>query len=125
MARRIRRLVVVANLVYAAVLLILGLVPDVPMLATGISDHAAHALAYAVQAGLLFALFLPLAGRGPAALLAGAGAVIYGGVVETLQLLQPSRTAEIFDLAANAIGAGLTASIAFLLTPRRETGDGR
>jgi len=120
MSHPVRSVVFVANLIYAAVLLVLGLSPNPPAFATGVSDHAAHALAYAVQAGLLFALFLPSAGRGMAALLAAAVAVLYGGFVETLQLLQPERTFEYIDLGANLVGAGMAASIAFFLTRPRK-----
>ena len=125
MSRRARRLVVVANLACAVVLLVLGLLPEMPAVALNVSDHTAHALAYAVQAGLLFALFLPSIGRGMAALLAAAVAVLYGGFVEVLQLLQPARTTEIVDLAANVAGAGMAATIAYFLTPMRKVGDGR
>ena len=124
MSHPVRSVVLVANLLYAAVLLVLGLLPNLPAFATGVSDHAAHALAYAVQAGLLFALFLPSAGRGMAALLAAAVAGLYGGFVETLQLLQPERTFEYIDLGVNFVGAGMAASIAFFLTRPREARTG-
>lgn len=125
MPGRVRRIVVIANLACAVALLVLGLLPELPAVATGIPDHTAHALAYAVQAGLLFALFLPSVGAGMAALLAAAIAVLYGGFVEALQLLQPARAAEILDVAANAAGAVLAASIAYLLIRLRKAGDGR
>lgn len=124
MPGRARRAVIAANLAYAAVLLVLGVVPDVPEIAKEIPDYTSHALAYGVHGALLFALFLPLTGRGTAAVLAAAGATLYGGFVEALQLLQPARSVEILDIAANALGAGAAAAIAFLLTQSHERRDG-
>jgi VanZ family protein len=124
MSHPVRNVVFVANLLYAALLLVLGLLPNLPAFATGVSDHAAHALAYAVQAGLLFALFLPSGGRGMAALLAAGVAGLYGGFVETLQFLQPERTFEYIDLGVNFVGAGMAASMAFFLTRPREARTG-
>lgn len=103
-----------ANLLYAVVLLALGLLPDLP--AARVSDHTAHALAYGIQAGFLYLFLLPSRSSASAAVLAAAGAVGYGSLIEALQLVQPARTFEIVDLAANAAGAGLTVSIAYLLT---------
>jgi VanZ family protein len=116
------RLLIAANLAYAVVLLILGLVPEVPQPMAGISDSVAHAVAYAILAALLFVLLAPSAGLGAAATLAVAGAVLYGGVVETLQLLQPARTADIRDLGANAVGAAAAVSILYLLRRPRSVG---
>jgi len=117
-ARRVRRFVIVANLLYAAFLLLLGVAPDVPDIAAEIPDFAAHGIAYAAHAALMFALFLPSVGRGNAAILAFAGAVVYGGLVEGLQFLQPARTVEIRDLVANTVGAGVVAMVLYLVTGR-------
>jgi VanZ family protein len=103
-----------ANILYAGLLLGLGMVPTLP--AAGVPDHTAHALAYAAQAGLLFIFLLPSQSRGTAAFLAAAGAIVYGGIIEALQLVQPARSFEVADLVANATGAVLGASIAFFLT---------
>ncbi len=124
MARPARRFVIAANLVYAASLLVLGVAPDVPDVAVDIPDFAAHGIAYAAHTALMFALLLPLVGRGKAAILAFAGAVLYGGLVEALQFLQPARTVEIRDLLANAVGAGMAAMILYFVT-RSKTTDGR
>jgi VanZ family protein len=110
---RKRRLAVV-NLLYAGVLLSLGIVPTLPTAA--VSDHAAHALAYGLQAGLLYVFLLPTQNRGAAAILAATGAIVYGGLIEALQLVRPARSFELLDLAANAAGAVLAVSIAYLLT---------
>ena len=121
-ASRFRRFVIAANLVYAAVLLFLGVVPDAPSIGVDIPDFAAHGVAYAVQTVLLFALFLPSIGRGNAAIFAVAGAVIYGGFVEALQFLQPVRIVEIRDLLANSVGAGIAGMSLYLATEPRTTG---
>jgi VanZ family protein len=118
----IRRSVIAANLIYAVVLLVLGLVPNIPKPVAGISDHVAHAAAYAIQTIFLFFLLVPHGGRGRAAILAVAGAVLYGGCVEMLQSFQPARTVEVADLVANAVGAGAAASLVYLVTSSRSIG---
>jgi len=118
MAKQVRRFVIVANLVYAAVLLCLGVIPDVPEVAVDIPDFAAHGLAYAGHTVLLFFLLLPLIGRGNAPVFALTGAVLYGGLVEALQFLQPQRSVEMRDLLANAIGAVAAATLLYLVTGR-------
>jgi VanZ family protein len=120
MARQFRRFVIAANLVYAAVLLSLGVLPDVPEIAAGIPDSTAHGFAYAAHTVLLFALLLPAIGKKNAVLLAVAGAVLYGGLVEILQYFQPARTVEIRDLGANAIGALVAATVLYLVTGREQ-----
>ena len=125
MARRVRRFVIAANLVYAVSLLFLGVAPDVPDVAVDIPDFAVHGIAYAAHTALMFALLLPSVGRGNAAILAFAGAVLYGGLVEALQFLQPARTVEMRDLLANAVGAGMAAMILYFVTgPRTTDGSG-
>jgi VanZ family protein len=111
-----RRTAIAANVVYAVVLLTLGLIPDVPQVLPGFTDVVAHAVAYSVQALLLFVLLLPSAGRERAALLSAAGAIAFGGLVEALQLVQPARSVEFRDLVANTLGAAITASILYLVT---------
>ncbi|MBD3855131.1 MAG: VanZ family protein [Acidobacteria bacterium] len=71
---------------------------------------------------LMFALLLPSIGRGNAAVLAFVGAVIYGGLVEALQFLQPARTVEIRDILANSVGAGMAAIVLYFVTAPRPTG---
>lgn len=109
-----KRRLAAANLLYAGVLLSFGIVPTLP--SAGVSDHTAHALAYGAQAGLLFIFLLPSRRRVTAAFLAATGAIVYGGIIEALQLLRPARSFEISDLAANATGAVLAVSIAYVLS---------
>ena len=111
-----RRLVIAANLVYAVALLILGLIPSVPVAVTVVPDHLAHAAAYAGQTVLLYAVFLTSSGRGRAAVLAAGSAVLYGGCVEILQSLQPTRTVELADLLANTVGACVAMFVLYLVT---------
>jgi VanZ family protein len=122
-----RRLAIAANLLYAVVLLTLGLTSDVSRFVPipNVPDLVAHAAAYAVQSAFLYALLLPTCGRGRAALLAAFGATLYGGVIEASQLLQPARVFEARDLAANGVGAALTAVILFFATSRKSEGEGR
>ena len=122
MARPFRLTMIAANLVYAAALFMAGVSPNLPDVAIGITDHAAHSVAAAIQAALLFTLLLAWTGKGTAALLAAAGATLYGGFIETMQFFQPSRTTEIADLVANAVGACTTAAIVFLVASRYATG---
>jgi VanZ family protein len=118
MGTRVRRLVIVGNLLYAAILLSLGVFPDVPEIAKDVPDFAAHGFAYAAHTALLFALLIPSIGRCNAAVFAVVGAILYGGLVEMLQFLQPTRTVEIRDLGANTIGAAVAASVLYLVTGR-------
>lgn len=110
-----RRSVIAANLAYAALLLVLGVLPGVPAFAPGVSDSTAHGIAYAGFAALLFAFFLPLVGRGRAAVFSVLGSIAYGGLVEALQTLQPARSVEIGDIAANSVGAVIAAFALYLV----------
>ena len=116
MSREVHRIVVVANVLWAASLLVLGLLPDIPGGEAALPDHTAHALAYGIQSGLVFLLVLAGLGRKSAAVFAAVSAVCYGAVIEMLQLLQPARSPEIGDIVANAVGAGMAAAIAYLVS---------
>jgi VanZ family protein len=122
MATPVRRFVIVANLVYAAVLLLLGVVPDVPEIAVVFPDFVAHGLAYAVHTVLVFALLLPSVKRANAFIFAVAGVVLYSSLVEALQFFQPARSVEVRDLLANSVGAGMAAMILYLVTGPGTTG---
>jgi VanZ family protein len=109
-----KRQLVIANLLYAVALLCLGILPDLP--SAGISDHTAHALAYGIQAGLLSAFFLSSRSRVVSALLAAVITIVWGAVIEALQLVQSARSFEFSDLAANAAGAVVAISIVLVVT---------
>jgi VanZ family protein len=119
MAAWVRRSVIAANLTYAVLLLVLGLLPGIPEIASGVPDTAAHGIAYAGFASLLFAFFLPLAGRGKAAVLSVIAAIVYGGLVEALQVLQPVRSVEIRDIGSNSFGAVIAALALYLVVGLR------
>lgn len=91
---------------YAAGVLVLGLIPmgPLPLPKTFVpQDKLMHA---AVFAG--FALLLALVARGNRGVAwAVGGATAFGGLLELLQALVPYRSADWYDLAADAVGAGL------------------
>jgi VanZ family protein len=93
------------NLGYAILLIVLALVPSAALSTTlVIPDCFAHAVAYGVQAGLLFWALKPTLGRAKSLAMGGFGAILFGLCTECLQLLQPERTVELRDVVANTIG---------------------
>lgn len=125
MSTRVRGLLIAVNLAYAALLLVLGLSPRLPAVAENLSDDFFHMLAYGVQSTLLFLLIVESFGRKKAAFLALAVSIAYGGCVEGLQALQPARSVEMSDVASNALGAGIAAMAAFLLSQERQAEEDR
>ena len=113
--RGVHRKLWYANAVYAILLVIAGLAPRIPTTVVGlVTDTWVHALAYGLQAILLFlAMSGPLPPIG-AAWLSFLGASAFGAVVELLQYLQPSRLVENTDLIANTGGA-LAATLLILV----------
>jgi len=103
------------NLVYAATLLGLGLAPQIPGVGTAVSDGLVHAIASGAQALILFWLLTVAVSPMPAVIFSGLGASLFGGIIEVLQLLQPSRYFQVSDLEANAVGSILVC-IAISLT---------
>jgi len=98
-----RRAIVAA---YSVFLIVAALAPPSTLGGlTSLPDWVAHALAYGVQAGLLFWAMAPTLGRGRALVIGVVGAVGFGVVTEVLQLLQPGRAVELKDLLANTVGA--------------------
>lgn len=95
-----------ANAGYAALLVVLALVPSSSLdIGRSVPDWAAHAVAYGLQAGLITWASLPALGRRRALVAGVSGATAFGAVTELLQLLQPRRSVEPADLVANAVGA--------------------
>lgn len=114
------------NGLYATALVVLAVSPSLPAAVPDlvvVPDWAAHGLAYGVQASLIFWALLPVAGRLRAAATGIVGASVFGAVTECLQLLQPARTVEVRDLAANTVGAvlvcGTVATVSSLVARRR------
>lgn len=72
---------------------------------SSVPDWLAHAVAYGIQTALVYWAAAPALGH-RRSLAAGVGAAVtFGLVTECLQFLQPARTVELKDLAANAVGA--------------------
>lgn len=112
-ARRPRRSVrVVVNLVYAAVLVVLATVPEFPAGVPSVSDTWAHASAYGLQAVLIYWALVATTSRMWAATGAFVGATAFGIATEALQLLQPARSVDPRDVAANMVGAALACVVA-------------
>ena len=101
--------IVLCNVVYAVLLVALALIPRPPEVVQGvhISDAAAHAVAYGLQAGMLLWMLARRFKSGLAYLLAWLGASAFGLLTELLQLLVRARSSELTDLVADAGGAAL------------------
>ena len=109
------------NLAYAAALLALGLAPEVPGQGVGVSDVLVHSMASGAQALMLFWLLTTMISPTIAVISSGLGAILFGGMVEVLQIFQPARYFQPGDLAANAVGSILVcAAIGLSLAYKRE-----
>jgi VanZ family protein len=105
------------NLGYAGVIASLALLPA--SVQVGNRDWLFHALGFGLQTALLTKLtrrwWPPLTAVGGAA----AGALLYGTLIELLQIAVPSRRFEVRDLLANAIGVAVIAAMLCLGTSSR------
>lgn len=102
------------NVLYAAALMVVGLLPNPTAPTISLPDWLAHAVAYGGQTVILYWMFRLALDRRTSLLAAWAVTVPYGAVVETLQLAQAARTFEIADLVANTCGAGVAGAIVVL-----------
>jgi VanZ family protein len=87
-------------------------IPDLGTLPGDVSDVSLHSLGYALLGALLLRGFAQARWRGVTAgavLLAIASAAAYGAFDEWHQRYVPGRTADVRDLAADAIGASAAA----------------
>ena len=101
-----------ANVGYAILLVIMALIPTTSRVTElSVPDWFAHAVAYGIQAALIFWALLPSISRHRALLMGVVGASVFGMVTEGLQLLQPVRSVEFKDLVANTAGALLVCGI--------------
>ncbi|MCD4750080.1 MAG: lipid-A-disaccharide synthase [Thermoanaerobaculales bacterium] len=107
-------LAVGANVAYALGLVVLAVVPQAPQTGRGLPDAVPHALAYGVQAGLLYWAVRGSVKRDIRMVVAFFGATAFGLFTESLQLLIPYRHFELTDLLANAVGA-LVVSVAWIV----------
>lgn len=87
---------------WGAAIAVLSLLPAKVALTTGWSDKIEHALAFAVLAGLA-----RLGWHRHPAFLTLALCVFYGVMIELAQTLSPGRHADVWDVGADAVGAGL------------------
>ncbi len=62
-------------------------------------------MAYGIQMALVYWAALPSLGHRRSLVVGVVAAGVFGAVTECLQFLQPARTVELKDLAANAVGA--------------------
>jgi VanZ family protein len=103
-----------ANLVYAVVLLLGGVAPNPPAISQIVSDTTLHGVAYLIQTLLLFWLARASLATVPALASAALCAAAYSTVVELCQLLQPARSFEVRDLAANFVGVVIACAVVLI-----------
>lgn len=103
-----------ANLVYAVVLLLGGVAPNPPAISQTVSDTTLHGAAYLVQTLLLFWLARAFLATMPALASAALCAAAYSTLVELCQLLQPARSFEVRDLAANFAGVAVVCAVVLI-----------
>jgi VanZ family protein len=110
-AAAIARPIVVVNLVYAALLLTLAIIPQPsyrPSFAA--SDLLVHAVAYGLQGALLAWAFVPWHGPVAGGAMAVGVVVCFGLVTECVQAVLPYRSFEAADVIADGLGAAFFAS---------------
>ena len=105
------------NVGYGSALLALAVAPRLPTLPEPFTDLDAHALAYGMEAVLLYWLACSWFVTPASAALAWIGANCFGVCTEILQLFVPSRASEVRDLAADLFG--VTVAVVALLVARR------
>lgn len=101
----------VLTVVYGLVLIVLAVIPRVGASGFGPSDWVLHAFAYGVFGGLLLASCPAGVGTFQGAIVAVAGAGVFGLVTEFLQLLIPYRSFEVWDIVADTGGALIVVSM--------------
>lgn len=94
---------------WATGIAVLSLLPANVAVTTGWSDKIEHGLAFAI-----LAILAQVGWRNHPALITVSLCVFYGGVIELAQTLSPGRHADIWDLVADAMGAGLGILVTFV-----------
>ena len=107
---RFRRLLRIAFYGTGVLVAALSLAPGAMLPPASIGDKVEHAIAYAVL-GLLGAAS---SNRGAAPVILGLAA--FGAAIEMLQTFSPGRSADVLDLAADIVGAGLGCGAAIALS---------
>ena len=100
--------------VQMAVIFGLSSIPDLNALPSGVSDHAAHFVAYALLGGFLLrgVALGTWSGVTPhAAVVAWGGSVVYGATDEFHQMFVHGRTAALDDLLADGLGAAAAVAV--------------
>ena len=102
---------------YMALIFAASSVSHPPDLSTSIGDKGAHGLLYS---GLAALMVRALAGGwqpfgGGIGLAAVAYSILYGATDEIHQLFVPSRTADVKDLAADAVGAAVAVLLLYIV----------
>jgi VanZ family protein len=101
-----------ANGGYAIFLVIIAVLPSTSVAPSfWVPDWFAHAVAYGIQAALLYWATLPSLGHRRSLVAGVVGAGSFGVVTESLQFFQPERAVELKDLAANIVGALLVCCV--------------
>ncbi len=95
----------VLTVVYGLTLIVLAVIPRVGTPGFGLSDWVLHALAYGGFGGLLLVSYPGGVGTVQGAVVAVAGAGVFGLATEFLQLLIPYRSFEAWDVVADTGGA--------------------
>jgi len=110
------------NVMYAALLVALAVSPRIPG-EYDMRDSIVHAIAYGLQAVLIFTLLSKSWPTASALAASWLGATAFGCVTETLQMLRPTRSADLMDIVADGFGALVAcASIAAIRAVRGERG---
>ncbi len=112
-----RNLTLAATALLSVAILVAGTRPQVPDTLRRVPDWAAHSATYAVVA-FLASRSATLLAVTPAAPWAAAYAIAHGCLLELMQMLVPTRTAELRDVAADAIGAAIGVAVAAARKPR-------
>lgn len=107
------------TIIYISLILTLSFKPAPKLPSIEKIDKLVHASAYAFLAFLL-SLSLSRSGFNKTVILAACTAFLVGALDETLQSFNPARTASIYDLMADGVGA-LMGAIAGLKTVRIRT----
>jgi VanZ family protein len=108
---RRRTLTLVATALVSIAILVVGTRPRMPRVLDRVPDWSIHGSTYAGLA-FLASESAALLGVTPAAPWAAGYAIAHGCLLELLQMLVPTRSAELRDVAADAVGAAIGVAVA-------------
>ncbi len=111
MESRRRTLTLVATALLSVSILVVGTRPRMPEALRRVPDWSMHGSTYAVLAFLASESATCL-GVAAAAPWAAGYAIAHGCLLELLQMLVPTRSAELRDVAADAVGAAIGVAVA-------------